>query len=155
MEDPPVHGHLVTNLLLGVQALTKPLLGQHLGVLLATPGAEPADLAEALLLGRLGLDLLALAVYPAVFVGPALVPVLALVSVAQGVAPTPPAVGLAVAGANVEEGLLLGEDVHVRAGPELVLLAPLRGLPHQPDGAVDALEIRGQRHLERLGSEMV
>ena len=90
---------------------------------------------------------MALAVDAAVPVHDALVLVLALVPVGELVAPAAAAVGLAVAGADVEEGLLLGQDVHVSAGPELVAAAPLAGLPHQPDGAVDTLEVRGQSHL--------
>lgn len=148
MENPPIDGHLVTDFLLGVQTLIEPLLGQHLRVLFATLGAEPSDLTETLLLGSLVLDLLTLAVYTAVLICPALVPVLALVPIGQGVAPTPPGVGLAMAGADVEEGLLLGQDVNVGAGPEHVLLTPLRGLPHQTNGAVDTLQVCGQRHFE-------
>ena len=137
MEDPPVDGHLVTDLLLGVQSFLETLLGQHLGVLFPTLVPEPSDLAEALLLGRLVLDLLAFAVNATVLVCSALILVLTLMTVGEGVAPTPSRIGLAVAGADVEEGLLFGKDVNVGAGPEHVLLAPLRGLPHQADGAVD------------------
>ena len=72
----------------------------------------------------------------AVLVSPALILVLTLMPIGEGVTSTSPRVGLAMAGADVEEGLLLRQDVHIGAGPEHVLLAPLRGLPHQADGAV-------------------
>ena len=98
------------------------------------------------------LDVHTLAVESAVFVFPTLVMILTDIPVVERFTPAPSVVGLAVTAAGLQ-GVVLGrQDVHVRAGPELVLLAPLRGLSHQPDGAVDALEVGRQRDLVTLGS---
>lgn len=43
-------------------------------------------------------------------------------------------------------------NVDVGAGPEPVGVSPLQRLPLQSDGAVVALEVRGQPHVEGLRS---
>ena len=174
LQDPPEQGHLLRQLLLGVETILHSCFGQTFGVSILAAGTEESFLTEALLArSRGGFHVDTLAVGAAVLVLIALDVVLTNIAVEQRLAATPPdklssliistdlnqsrlfspVVCLAAATAGLEKFVLPGENVHVRTGPELVFLPPLGGLSDQPDGAVHTLQVGRQLHLVALGPE--
>ena len=100
-----------------------------------------------------GLCVPTLAVDTTVIIISTLLMILTLLAIVERIAPTPASPGSTMTRAGLETNVFERENVHISAGPELILAAPLIGLSHQSDGAVDTLEILGQRYRVILSTE--
>ena len=115
------------------------LLGKNLWIGFATLFSMPSFSTETLFpWSRGGHDVMALPMNSTILIFDTLISKLTEIAVEIPITTTSTTVGFSMTGANVDEGFIFRQNVHVGTRPELIFFAPFRSLSHKSNAAVDA-----------------